>query len=63
MSRPTMGSEAEPGGDADHPGHHGEAGDAVDAGVVAVGLQRRRPDPVAAADAVDRDPFVADEPD
>ena len=42
---------------------HGQRGEAVGAGVQAVGDQGGRADLAADADAVDRDEFVADEPD
>jgi hypothetical protein len=63
ISRPTIGSAAgTPSATADT-GHHGQAGEPVDPRVMAVGFECRRSDPPAGADAVDRDPFVAEEPD
>ena len=42
---------------------HGQRGESVGAGVQPVGDQRGRADAATDADAVERDEFVADEPD
>jgi hypothetical protein len=64
MSSPTIGvREAESGRHAGRAYDDGKAGDAVDACVVAVDLERRRAGSAPGADAVDRHPLVADEPD
>ena len=64
MSRPTIGSAS--GNPSENPGgaeDDGQGGEAVDPGVHAVGDQRRRADPSADPDAVDRHGLVAGEAD
>ena len=59
-----MGSAAcEAGPDAEGSGDDGERGEAVGAGVVAVGDERGGSDARAFADAVERDELVAEEAD
>ena len=53
----------EPEPHADGAERHGQRGEPVGAGVVAVGLQRRRPDPAADPDPVQGDELVAGEAD
>ena len=49
--------------DPERPQHHGKAGEAIGAGVIAVGDQRRRIDLASHPDAKHRHPFIGDKAD